>query len=1675
MPCTFGRRFCCAALVCAVFAFGAVAEYKTEFRTAAEARAAGWEAKPGKAGKVNAPELTVVTDAAVGKTALRIEAQHKGIYQGVRLTDVIDLSRYSAMEFYIKQNIHTTGQPWSIAVQVFFEGRGYALAWPLMGLGKWTKVVLPLRCPPWEIEQTTGGFRKTRHLNFGLRGFRLPGQFIQIDGLRFIPRKEGEPVHGITYTYAPTPDKGDPERRILLDGEVSKDRQAVFGPYGADPVITFDLSEVQTLTRVTLKAVAVPAKNVSSATISVSEDGKKWQPAGSITNSQREQRETEQTLSTACLAVGRYVRIAFKRQVADDAIVLSEVILQRRVTRPADRELKPIVYFQGPRMPPIPADFAENADYTFLRGRKLIVAVHRKTGIVGGIWTAGKRPVVLRAWDKYVLENRETLKESSEYDDTARRISRDGEALVIECANGSVPGVLIQKEYRLNSDERDEWLEKVTRFTYTGERSDQFVALLSCMALDEQFRKGGFYEGVQGRPARLAADGVFFKEVTPRTTAMMLIRRGTRETLTQYRHKVNGQFVRTCGGGASETYCNSAYTRTGWEIGQCVMKLSGQTPSVQVHTALLADGRFGWERHYVSLPAVRADLAGIRRPEWLSEVKANLDCGYSGLLKGMKEWSARRILSVIDDGYVLSMSNEWLDGVWGHLPVEGEAIGLYGGVLPVKDIVRTLRKVQENPRYKIAIYKWPGSANPEAPVFQEHPEWFVRTDREGAVKKFYPAHKLDFARCLSAPGHIEFLVDQVAAFHKRYPQSLSYFDGGSAGINQIEWERLRVDQDYHWQEFYTKVRERLQRLQPGIAIFCNSALNPAADIGYSELGREFGLFWRRAASRMYPVKVRQYFDQDRLLAPLYMGGTGHLYLRTCTALGLLAAGAPRGGDLREETLLGYAPYCSACFEMRGVQLSPTRIEPDWRDDPDTEIEMYSLRPAGGWVLSVVNHKKEAVAQELRAEVPTDLAGPNETLYVVHHVMKDIGKYKCPVSDFTNKKVYKKTGWATGAVVELRSIIPMGVDGKGWLTLNPSLPPGLLNVFSIVKVPVFYWSRDGLRANFLLQANRKHTITTRTMDSGAQITVSPEKVGREVLVLAPPNHYVQRDVAGGERMALRPVAFAGAFGAILTFPPAPVPTTVSVSFGPYAPGAEPQRISLESGGRLPKGDLLFNIRGPRPTVLYHSVWREGTLVNAGWQEIPAEGQLVWPLQVPAAAQNGEYTLEAGPHPTLMAKAIFSHTSHKRVDRLGPPMPPATHTFKVTPVQMQRDGIAVLNTGIFQRGGCKPNVDLKALTVTAEVPGQPEHYYTSCHAGVEFKGLRRAAVRVEHDIFPVRGLYPEQHTRYPKNPSSFCGFFVDYATAAGYVKRVALSVGLMNVKRKTKQPDWGAAKAPDQYLRLPPTIYTGEKVEGMLDLERWAPPGWDGRAWVSVVTNNLLASRTLTLRFLRLNPPPGSAPPVKGADVALAADTLKEARIKAVRFATPPKIDGTLDDGAWGTSESVAGFHLVGQYGAKSPQKTEFRIGYDDRFIYVGMTAWETEKKGFITARGAAGKPYLDDCIEFLLVPATWGGRFLHIIVNPDGVVHQETAVHLGKEWKKTRMPTRCRATKSPGRFDVEVAVPVGKSGVPAPKSGEVWKAQFMRSRLKPDGLQQFTAWTVTDGYQDSGRFGAVRFE
>jgi hypothetical protein len=211
----------------------------------------------------------------------------------------------------------------------------------------------------------------------------------------------------------------------------------------------------------------------------------------------------------------------------------------------------------------------------------------------------------------------------------------------------------------------------------------------------------------------------------------------------------------------------------------------------------------------------------------------------------------------------------------------------------------------------------------------------------------------------------------------------------------------------------------------------------------------------------------------------------------------------------------------------------------------------------------------------------------------------------------------------------------------------------------------------------------------------------------------------------------------------------------------------------------------------------------------------------------------------------------------------------------------------------------------------------------------------------------------------------------------------------------------------------------------------------------------------------------------------------------RMAADVKIDGTLDEHVWDKAARLAPF-VKHDTMAPARVNTEVRIWYDAQALYLGWACDDSDIQATFTQRDS--RFWEEEVVEFFVTPSAldryfelqWnplGGTFDAIISNelaPDGRSKQFKG-----DWSYTAS-NMTFAVKADGtvqdssdrdrRWTVEVRVPFADLKVPAPRVGEVWRANFYRFNRDRDRETEQLSWspTILPGFHQPTRFGYLRF-
>ncbi len=196
----------------------------------------------------------------------------------------------------------------------------------------------------------------------------------------------------------------------------------------------------------------------------------------------------------------------------------------------------------------------------------------------------------------------------------------------------------------------------------------------------------------------------------------------------------------------------------------------------------------------------------------------------------------------------------------------------------------------------------------------------------------------------------------------------------------------------------------------------------------------------------------------------------------------------------------------------------------------------------------------------------------------------------------------------------------------------------------------------------------------------------------------------------------------------------------------------------------------------------------------------------------------------------------------------------------------------------------------------------------------------------------------------------------------------------------------------------------------------------------------------------------------------------ALVTAYRAASPPTIDGVLDEPCW-QQATVCGPFVPADGGALDAV-SQARVCWDDGHLYVAFECFDrflepalqqTDKvRAECTAHDSS--VFGDDCVEI----------FLDL---PGGTLYQLAANSIGTRWEGRNGDVswngewRAAAKRLADRYLVECAVPLGTLGV-ASLAGQSWHANFCRERK---AVEENSTWSGLQGaFNDRAQFGQLVF-
>lgn len=178
-----------------------------------------------------------------------------------------------------------------------------------------------------------------------------------------------------------------------------------------------------------------------------------------------------------------------------------------------------------------------------------------------------------------------------------------------------------------------------------------------------------------------------------------------------------------------------------------------------------------------------------------------------------------------------------------------------------------------------------------------------------------------------------------------------------------------------------------------------------------------------------------------------------------------------------------------------------------------------------------------------------------------------------------------------------------------------------------------------------------------------------------------------------------------------------------------------------------------------------------------------------------------------------------------------------------------------------------------------------------------------------------------------------------------------------------------------------------------------------------------------------------------------------RISVKRCDIAPVIDGKLDDPAWVNSALLTNFirsndNVEGGIAGLNSAEAQslIHVTYDDTHFYVGAQMMEPYMRYLVSAsENRDDNVWTDDSLEWFLDTDNTGQEIIQIITNNAGVIWDGHDYERKSNTSWTCEGLRVATSRAQDCWYAEWAVPFDGLGMPAPKTGDVWRVQFARQR------------------------------
>ena len=208
--------------------------------------------------------------------------------------------------------------------------------------------------------------------------------------------------------------------------------------------------------------------------------------------------------------------------------------------------------------------------------------------------------------------------------------------------------------------------------------------------------------------------------------------------------------------------------------------------------------------------------------------------------------------------------------------------------------------------------------------------------------------------------------------------------------------------------------------------------------------------------------------------------------------------------------------------------------------------------------------------------------------------------------------------------------------------------------------------------------------------------------------------------------------------------------------------------------------------------------------------------------------------------------------------------------------------------------------------------------------------------------------------------------------------------------------------------------------------------------------------------------------------------------AIWAATPPVIDGRLDESIWDSSQATSEF-VYSDARARAPLACQARVVWTDHAVYFAFDVADRDLDAPHTTRDAP--LYTRDVVEVFIDPDGDMKEYFEFEVSPRGTVFDARFPSYRENLERSKqfsaasfeVAVRVNGTLDSAEEDrgyiVEMKVDYSDLGLAtAPKAGERWRINMFRIDYHGPNDADYTAWTapLVGDFHALDRFGQLHF-